>query len=167
LAIVVLVLWLATAIAGLTLLRAGGAARRSAAPQAVPTESMAGALVRTGAVPLTAEGKPPPGPHVRVSTPAGEHPLLEFSHPALAVTGIACWMMFTFVHYRALAWIAFVILVVTLLVGLGWLSRTRRSSRRHESQAWAFPSRLIWVHGLVAGCSIVLTVLTAVIASRG
>lgn len=166
-AIVVLVLWIATAGAGLSLLRAGGAARRAAAPQAVPSDSLAAALVRTGAVPLTAEGKPPPGPHVRVSTPPGEHPLLEFSHPALGVTGIACWMMFTFVHYRPLAWTAFVILVVTLLVGLGWLSRTRRSGRRQESQAWAFPSRLIWVHGLIAVCSIVLTVLTAVIASRG
>jgi hypothetical protein len=167
LAIVVLVLWLATASAGLTLLRAGGAARRAAASQAVPADSLAGALVRTGAVPLTADGKPPPGPHVRVVTPPGEHPLLEFSHPALAVTGIACWMMFTFVHYRPLAWIAFAILVATLLVGLGWLSRTRQSGRRHESHAWSFPSRLIWVHGLVAACSIVLTVLTAVTASRG
>jgi hypothetical protein len=167
LAIVVLVLWLATAAAGLTLLRAGGAARRAEAPQAMPADSLAGALVHTGAVPLTTEGKPPPGPHVRVSTPAGEHPLLEFSHPALGVTGIACWMMFTFVHYRPLAWIAFAILVATLLAGLGWLSRTRRSSARAETQAWAFPPRLIWVHGLVAACSIVLTVLTAVIASRG
>ena len=166
-AIVVLVLWLGTAAAGLTLLRAGGAARRAEAPRAVPADSLAGALVRTGAVPLTAEGKPPPGPHVRVSTPPGEHPLLEFSHPALAVTGIACWMMFTFVHYRPLAWIAFAILVATLLVGLGWLSRTRRSGRRQEAQAWSFPSRLIWLHGLVAACSIVLTVLTAVTASRG
>ena len=125
-------MWLATATAGLTLLRAGGAARRAAAPQAVPADSLAGALVRTGAVPLTAEGKPPPGPHVKVGTPPGEHPLLEFSHPALGVTGIACWMMFTFVHYRPLAWIAFAILVVTLLVGLGWLSRTRRSGGRQE-----------------------------------
>ena len=162
-----LVLWLATASAGLTLLLAGGAARRAAAPQAVPDDVLAGALVRTGAVPLTAQGKPPPGPHVRVGTPAGEHPLLEFSHPALGVTGIACWMMFTFVHYRPLAWIAFAILVATLLGGLGWLSRTRRSGRRQESQVWAFPPRLVWVHGLVAACSIVLTVLTAVIASRG
>jgi hypothetical protein len=170
LAIVVLILWLATATAGLTLLRAGGAARRAAAAaavQAVPADSLAGAVARTGAVPLTAAGTPPPGPHVRVSTPPGEHPLLEFSHPALAVTGIACWMMFTFVHYRPLAWIAFAILVATLLAGLAWLSRTRRSGARPEGLSWAFPSRLVWVHGLVAACSIVLTVLTAVIASRG
>ena len=169
-AVVVLVLWLATAVAGLTLLRAGSAARRatgSPAVQTVPAGSLAEAQVRSAAVPLTADGKPPPGPHVRVITPPGEHPLLEFSHPALAVTGIACWMMFTFVHYRPLAWIAFAILVATLLLGLGWLSQTRRPGQPQGSQAWSFPTRLIWVHGLVAACSIVLTILTAVTASRG
>jgi hypothetical protein len=171
LAIVVLILWLATATAGVTLLRAGGAARRAAAPpapavQTVPADSMAVAFARTGAVPLTADGKPPPGPHVRVTTPPGEHPLLEFSHPALAVTGIACWMMFTFVHYRPLAWIAVAILVATLLVGLGWLTRTRRSGQGQASARWSFPSRLVWLHGLVAACSIVLTVLAAVTAGR-
>jgi len=170
LAIVVLVLWLATAVAGVILLRAGGAARRaaaSAAParQSVPADAMAG--TRLAAVPLTPDGRPPPGPHVRVTTPDGEHPLLEFSHPALAVTGIACWMMFAFVHYRPLAWIAFAILVLTVLLGLGWLIRNRQAEGRQASAAWSFPPRLIWVHGLVAGSSLVLTVLTAIIAGRG
>jgi hypothetical protein len=74
--------------------------------------------------------------------------------------------MFTLVHYRPLAWIAFVVLVVTLLIGFGWLAYNRRSARRHASSAWSFPPRLIWLHGLVAACSITLTVLTAVTASR-
>ena len=162
-------MWLATAVAGVTLLRAGGAARRAtasaaAARQAVPADAMAGA--RLAAVPMTSDGRPPPGPHVRVATPDGEHPLLEFSHPALAVIGIACWMMFTFVHYRPLAWIAFAILLVTLLLGLGWLIRSRQAASHRASGAWSFPPRLIWVHGLVAGSSLVLSVLTAVLASR-
>jgi hypothetical protein len=169
LAIVVLVLWLATAVAGVTLLRAGGAARRaaaSAAParQAVAADAMAGG--RLAAVPLTPDGRPPPGPHVRVATPDGEHPLLEFSHPALAVIGIACWMMFAFVHYRPLAWISFAILVLTLLLGLGWLIRNRQAAGRQASATWSFPRRLIWAHGLVATSSLVLTVLTAVLASH-
>ncbi len=169
-AIVVLVLWLATAIAGVTLLRAGGAARRataSAAParQSVAADVMAG--TRLAAVPLTPDRRPPPGPHVRVTTPDGEHPLLEFSHPALAVIGIACWMMFTFVHYRPLAWISFAILVLPLLVGLGWLIRNRQAAGRQASATWSFPPRLIWVHGVVATSSLVLTVLTAILASRG
>jgi len=169
LAIVVLVLWVVTAIAGITLLKAGGAARRAAAAAMPVRESVAADVMagtRMAAVPLTPDGRPPPGPHVRVGTPDGEHPLLEFSHPALAVAGIACWMMFAFVHYRPLAWIAFAILALTLVVGLGWLIRNRQAASRRAAAAWSFPARLIWAHGLVATSSLVLTVLTALLASR-
>jgi hypothetical protein len=160
-AIVVLLLWFATAAAGLTLLRAGGSARQGAQPS-----PPAVAPARIGAIPLTADGKPPPVPRTRVATPAGDHPLLEFSHPALAITGIACWMMFTFVHYRPLAWIAVAVLAVTILIGLSWLVSGRRTVRRRGSPAPSFPPRLIWLHGLAAACSITLTVLAAVTASR-
>ena len=168
-AIVVLVLWLATAIAGVTLLRAGGAARRAAesaalARQTVPVEALAG--TRVAAVPMTPAGGPPPSPHVRVVTPDGEHPLLEFSHPALAVIGIACWMMFTFVHYQPLAWISFTILTVTLLLGLAWVARNLRAVSRGASAAWPFPPRLALVHGLMGASSLVLSVLTAIVASH-
>jgi hypothetical protein len=166
LAIFVLVLWLGTGVAGLTLLRAGGATRRavSGAPQPEPATV---AAQRIGALPLTAEGKPPPGPHIRVQVPAGQHPILEFSHPALAITGIACWTMFTFVHYRPMAWIAFAILVVTLLAGLGWLAVNHRAAAEQAPGAMTFPPRLVLTHGAVAGLSILLTVLTALTASRG
>lgn len=161
-AIVVLLLWFATAAAGLTMLGAGSAARRAAAVPDAP----AAAPVRIGAAPLTAEGKAPPIVHERVRTPDADHTLLEFSHIALAITGIACWMMFTFIHYRPLAWIAFVILVVTLLLGLSWLTTSRHAARQGRSPGWSFPPRLIWLHGLVAASSLTLTVLTAVTASR-
>lgn len=156
-----LLLWLGTAVAGFTLLRSGSVAR-----PAGPAASPAPAPVRVGAAPLTAKGVPPPIPHPQVSQAESARTLLEFSHPALAISGIACWMMFTFVHYRPLAWIAFVILLVTVLIGLGWLISSRRATRKQASGAWSFPPRLVWAHGLVATCSLVLTVLTAVIASR-
>jgi hypothetical protein len=207
-AIVVLALWIAAAVAGVTLLRAGGAARRAAA--SVPADSAAavsagavsagavsagavsagavsaGAVsagaaspvktgVRIGAVPMTAEGKPPPGPHVRVVSPAGEHPLLEFCHPALAVTGIACWLMFVLVHYRPFAWIAFGILVATMAVGLAWLVSTRGTVKHgavnhgavdpEAGARWTFPPRLVALHGLAVALAIALTVLTAISAS--
>jgi hypothetical protein len=165
-AIFVLVLWLATAVAGLTLLRAGGAARRPAG-QASQPEPVTIAAGRIGALPMTPDGKPPKGPHTRVQVPAGQHPILEFSHPVLAVTGIACWMMFAFIHYRPLAWIAFAILVVTLLAGLTWLRASRRADRAQTAGTRTFPPRLVLTHGLVAGGSILLTVLTALTASHG
>jgi len=161
LAIVTLVLWVITAAAGISLLSTGGAARRAAAART------AGPPARTGAIPLTEEGKPPPGPRATVATPPGEHPLLEFSHPALALTGLACWFMFVFVHYHPFAWISFGILVVTIGVGLSWLARNTRDARRHVSAAWTFPRRLVALHGLAAAIAITLTVLTALSASRG
>jgi hypothetical protein len=195
LAIVTLVLWVATAAAGVSLLSTGGAARRAAAAarsaseraaadQADQVSEMAGAgggtapaatpaatahtiaMARSKAVPLTAEGKPPPVPRVRVETPPGEHPLLEFSHPALAVVGLACWMMFTFVHYHPLAWISFGILVVTISLGLTWLTRNAQAVAQHARAAWQFPSKLVLAHGLGAAIAIALTVLTALTASR-
>ena len=166
-AVVVLVLWLGAAVAGVTLLRAGGAARRLAARERAPAGSIVTAPVRIGAVPLTAEGRPPPGPHVRVERPAGDHALLEFSHPALAVTGIACWFMFVLVHYQPFAWIAFGILLVTMAVGLGWLTTSRRAASSAADADWTFPPRLVLLHGLVVTLAIALTVLTAVSASHG
>jgi hypothetical protein len=163
LAIVTLVLWVITAAAGITLLATGGAARRAAAGVA----GTAGTPARSGALPLTDEGKPPPVPHPKVATPPGEHPLLEFSHPALALTGLACWFMFVFVHYHPFAWISLSILVVTIGVGLSWLARNTRDARRQASAAWRFPPRLVVLHGLAAAVAITLTVLTALSASRG
>lgn len=181
-AIVVLVLWFATAGAGVALLRAGGAARRVATAGAPAPGSLASRLpaqpslaaqpgpggpARIGAVPLTADGKPPPVPHVRVTTPAGEHPLLEFSHPALAVTGLAFWAMFTFVHYRPMAWTAVAIQLVTIALGLTWQARNNQASRRKAPAAWPFPGRLLTLHVSAAASSFVLAILAALVASHG
>ncbi len=168
-AIVTLVLWVITAAAGVSLLATGGAARRRrlAAVAAADSERPVTTPARSAALPLTPEGKPPPVPRVRVATPPGEHPLLEFSHPALALSGLAVWFMFTFIHYQPLAWIAFAILVVTIGAGLAWLVGNRRAARHHPSAAWTFPSRLILLHGTAAAIAITLTVLTALTATRG
>ncbi len=173
-----------TAAAGLALLRAGGAARRLAASTARRSAAAAGpAPVRIGAPPMTAEGKPPPVPRVRVTAPPGEHVLLEFCHPALALAGLACWFMFVLVHYRVLAWIALGILVVTIGAGLSWLAsgtrqaRARQAGTRQAGTAgqpvqpgqprWSFPPRLAGAHGLAAAVAVTLTVLTALSASHG
>ncbi len=185
-AILTLVLWFLTAAAGITLLRAGGTAAPAEAPEQVAEVASAatatvasttgtsttggstmGRAARSSAVPLTPEGLPPPVPHVRVRTRPGQHPLLEFAHPTLGITGGACWFMFTFVHYRPLAWIAFCILVVTIGVGLGWFVRNRGEVSSQVDGASHFPPRLIALHGGAAALSIALTVLTALIASHG
>jgi hypothetical protein len=163
LAITVLVLWVLTAAAGVSLLSTGNAARRLAAGPVRPAFGPA----RSAAVPLTDDGKPPPVPRTRVAAPPGEHPLLEFSHPALALTGLAFWFVFVLIHYRPLAWISFGVLVVTLGAGLSWLAANARAARRREGAARRFPPRLIVFHGLAAAVALALTVLTALSASHG
>jgi hypothetical protein len=184
-AIVALVLWVITAAAGVSLLGTGGAARRRAADQAAaaaaaesefaPAEVTPAAAegvrmgiipARSAAVPLTSEGKPPPGPKVKVAAPPGEHPLLEFSHPALAFAGLACWFMFVFVRYPPFAWISFCILMVAIAMGLTWMIHNVRAARHHVERAWNFPPRLVLLHGSAAAIAITLSVLTALSASH-
>ena len=191
-AIVALVLYVITAAAGVSLLGTGGAARRreaeAEAAEAASKEAGAGAettlatahatspaaeavrapglQARLAAVPLTAEGKPPPGPKVKVAAPPGEHPLLEFSHPALAVTGLACWFMYVFVRYTPFAWISFGILMVAIAIGLTWTVHNLRAARHRLKGAWHFPPRLVLLHGTAAAVAIVLSVLTALSASH-
>ena len=105
-------------------------------------------------------------PRTRVATPPGEHPLLEFSHPALALIGLAFWFVFVLIHYRPLAWISFGVLVVTLVAGLSWLAANALAARHREHAARSFPPRLIVFHGLAATVALALTVLTALAASH-
>jgi hypothetical protein len=192
-AIVALILWTVTAAAGVSLLGSGGAARRRAADQAAAEAASAAAEttlapaqttpaaaegvraagvraasgpVRSAAIPLTSEGKPPPVPKVKVAAPPGEHPLLEFSHPALALTGLACWFMYVFVRYTAFAWISFSVLMVTIAIGLTWLVHNKRAARQHVEGAWNFPPRIVLLHGTAAAVAITLSVLTALSASH-
>lgn len=191
-AIVALVLYVITAAAGVSLLGTGGAARRreaeAEAAEAASKEAGAGAettlaaahatspaaeavrapglQARLAAVPLTAEGKPPPGPKVKVVAPPGEHPLLEFSHPALALTGLACWFMYVFVRYTPFAWISFGILMVAIAIGLTWMVHNLRAARHRLKGAWHFPPRLVLLHGTAAAVAILLSVLTALSASH-
>lgn len=161
-AVAVLVLWILTAAAGLTLLITGKAGRRTAPDTPAP-----GVPVYTGGVQRTDDGQPPPIPRVKVHSAPGEHPLLEFSHPAIGIVGIGFWFIFVGTHDRALAWVAFGILVATIVAGLSWLASTTAARRRTAAARAAFPPRLIAVHGAAAAVTLALTVLTAVSASHG
>jgi len=161
LAIATLVLWMLNAGVGVTLLRAGNAARRVAGPARA-----AAAPARIPAIPLTEDGKPPRVPPAKVVAPAGEHPLLEFSHPALALIGLGFWFAFTLIHYQTFAWISIGVLVVTIGAGLSWLARNGLTARRRPPSARAFPPRLIVLHGLAATALIALTLFTALSAAH-
>jgi hypothetical protein len=142
------------------------AAAAGAAQTTAGAAQTAGAPARFAAIPLTEDGRPPPVPHVRVTAPPGEHPLLQFCHPALALIGFGFWLAFVLVHYRPLAWISFGILVITISAGLSWLTGNTLAARRRGA-AYGFPPRLIALHGLAAAATLALAVLTALTAGHG
>ena len=164
-AIAAMVLWLLTAAAGLTLLNTGGAARRAAARSA---RLAAREHARAGpvALPVGPDGKPVRPAPARVTAPPGEHPLVEFSHPALAVAGSACWLMYVLTGYPAMAWTSLAILAVAIGLGLAWVARTRRAAARPAGTSWAFPPRLIVLHGAAVAAAVTLSLLTVLVAAR-
>jgi hypothetical protein len=189
LAIAALVLWVLTAAAGLVLFIAGSAARRAGgeqAPghqreqgsgQAVPAPASAVTVppvqtpaARPGAPPGPGarRAEPPPIPRVKVHAKPGEHPLLEFCHPALGLIGMGVWFVYVGTRHAApLAWAAFGILVAAIAAGLSWLARNRLAARHGDRPAGAgFPPRLILLHGLAATATFALAVLTALAASH-
>jgi hypothetical protein len=122
---------------------------------------------RPGPAPAAPLDGPPPIPRVKVHATPGEHPLLEFSHPALGLVGLGCWFIFVGTHHQPLAWVAFGILVATIGAGLGWLARSTRAARRGRGTARpVFPPRLIIAHGVTAAGTLILAVLTALAASH-
>jgi hypothetical protein len=162
-AIAALVLWILTVTVGISVLVAGNRARHLVADPAPPIT-----LPRSAAPPVTEAGGPPPIPRTKVHATPGEHPLLEFLHPALGAVGLACWFLFVGLHYRPLAWVSLGIVVVVVAAGLGWLASNTLAARGGGSAARApFPPRLIMLHGLAATVTVLLAVLTAVSASRG
>ena len=102
----------------------------------------------------------------------GLRSLLEFAHPALAITGLAFWLGFTLVHNRALGWIAFGLVTATVCLGLTWFAANTRAARRNrespdqDEPAPSFGIRLVVLHGGAAAVTFVLAALTALVLSR-
>jgi len=161
-AIVVLVLWLFTAGAGLYLLLSSSLGRaRPAAPSSPPAPSpqpasvTQPASVAQPAVPATAAPAAPATqatPSRRAARRAARErwdppslvaarqapilpsarSLVEFAHPAGGLIGLGFWLGFTLIHNRVLGWIAFGLVAATACVGLGWFTANARAARRAD-----------------------------------
>jgi hypothetical protein len=197
-AIVVLVLWLFTAGAGFSLLISSNLGRsrpscdNTPAPATVAApSSLAAPATSTASASPAAPSSPagqapaaskrelrraarhrfdPPSLTAARQTPMvpGLRSLLEFSHPALAITGLAFWLGFTLVHNRALGWIAFGLVTATVCLGLTWFTANARAARRRDRDepAPSFGIRLVVLHGGAAAVTFVLAALTAVVLSH-
>jgi hypothetical protein len=178
-AIVVLVLWVFTAGAGLYLLLSSslGRARPNGpaepAPAAVPATT-APAVPAAQATPsrraarrVARERWDPPSLVAARQAPIlpSARSLVEFAHPAGGLIGLGFWLGFTLVHNRILGWIAFGLVAATACVGLGWFTANARAARRADPDhpAPSFAGRLVALHGTGAALTVALTALTALV----
>jgi hypothetical protein len=187
-AIVVLVLWLFTAGAGLYLLVTSnlGRARPAASTPAAtaPAEPATASVAQAAAAPPPSKREmqraardqfDPPSLIAAKSAPAvpGLRSLLEFAHPASATVGLGFWLGFTLVHNRALGWIGFGLVTVTVCLGLTWYTanaraagRTGRKGSPDNEPAPSFSTRLVILHGGAAAMTFVLAALAALVLGR-
>jgi hypothetical protein len=88
-------------------------------------------------------------------------PGLVFGHFALAAIGLVLWIIYVVANESALAWIAFVLLLVVALLGFTMFARWLpvRTADRAESR---FPLVVVAGHGILAATTLVLVLLTAI-----
>jgi hypothetical protein len=143
--IAAMLLWMITAGAGLYLLVAGRPGRPAGPPVAdgaavtEPAEAEAmtpvtvpasrptqAGIPQAAAEALAAGARVPPITHTRITTQPGQHPLLEFMHPALGLIGLGCWIAYVATKFGTFAWVSFGILLATIAAGLTWYTVNRR-----------------------------------------
>jgi hypothetical protein len=192
-AIVVLVLWAFTAIAGIVMLvtgnpgRIGGAgspaaaaaARAAAASSAQPVPASAGLAAAAPPAAAGAVSRPDPtGRNARdvwappslvaarqAALVPGLRSVAEFAHPAVAIVGLGFWLGFTLIHARILGWIGFGLSAAAVCMGLGWFASNARAAK-HPVPGLPTPSftgRLVALHGSGAALTITLAALTALL----
>src|SRR6184192_1335712 len=99
-------------------------------------------------------------------------PALILSHFGLAATGLVLWIIYVASDSEALAWIAFVLLLVVATIGFTmfaiWLQQRQRAAGAGETAApdeppeQNFPVPIVVLHGLLAAATLVLVFLAAV-----
>ena len=163
-----MVVWVLTAGIGIYLLAAGIAAQRQLAGDmgAAGGTAAAGSTATAGST-AAAGG----------AAAAQGSPLLEFTHPLLAVTGLTFWIFFVMTDDRLFAWIALGVVVAAVLAGLSWVVISRRAARLRAARrlgggepaaaGHSFPAHLVMIHGLAAACTLALVVISAATAVHG
>jgi len=173
-AIVVLVLWMFTAAAGIYVLVTSnlGRARPAVSPEPADLEAqLAPSISGAGRRETRRAARDrwdPPSLAAAKSAPVvpGFRSLMEFAHPACGIIGLAFWLGYTLVHARPLGWIAFGLVAVTACAGLSWFAANVRAARRPDlaEPPPSFNGRVIALHGAAAAVTLTLAALTALIA---
>jgi hypothetical protein len=95
-------------------------------------------------------------------------PPLVMSHFLLAATGLVLWIIYVVNDSGAVAWTAFVLLLVVALLGFTmfavWLRRRQAGMGAATTDTPAeqhFPVAIVGLHGLLAATTLVLVLLAA------
>jgi hypothetical protein len=98
-------------------------------------------------------------------------PPLIFSHFGLAALGLVLWIIYVATDSDALAWIAFVLLLVVAVLGftmfsIWWQRRQQRDVAKGADPAapaeQQFPVAIVGLHGLLAVTTVILVFLAAI-----
>ena len=95
-------------------------------------------------------------------------PPLILGHFALAATGLVLWIVYVASDSDALAWIAFVLLLVVALLGFtmlaAWLAQRGGATAAETSDAAGrnFPPAVVGLHGVLAATTLVLVFLATI-----
>lgn len=98
-------------------------------------------------------------------------PPLIMSHFLLAAAGLVLWIVYLFADKDVLAWIAFAVLLVVVLLGFTmfaiWVRRRQAHSKTGTTTPDTpaeqhFPASIVALHGLLAATTLVLVLLTAI-----
>ncbi|GAA2871464.1 hypothetical protein GCM10010517_31740 [Streptosporangium fragile] len=91
--------------------------------------------------------------------------LLVFTHPALAVSALACWIAYVLTLERTFAWLSFGVLAASALLGFVMFTRWLGGGRHARGAEQRFPTVAVLLHGIAGVTTFVLVLLTAAIAS--
>lgn len=156
-AIAALLLWMCTAAVGAYLLMS----------RVRPAGAEAGAEPVPVSVPEVRRPKdrfdPPSLVRAKNEPIPGVRALAEFAHPALAITGLAFWIIYVMSRDRVFAAIGLGIVVGAICAGLSWAAANARADKRGKRDALTFPRRVLALH---AGGAALTLLVTALIAAR-
>jgi hypothetical protein len=93
----------------------------------------------------------------------GMRALGEFTHPALAITGFAFWLLYTMVHDRIFAAIALGVILGAIAAGISFAVSNDRAAKKGKRDALSFSGRTLAFH--VAGATLTV-LLAALITAR-
>ena len=167
-AIVALALWTLTVAVGVYLLVSSTRLKPETAEEAtVPAREAAAVPAGGAAIPAPARKKrdqfDPPSLRAAKSEPVpGMRALAEFTHPALAITGFAFWLLYALAHDRIFAVIGLGIILGAIVAGVSWAVSNGRAAKREDSYALSFSGRALAFH--VAGAALTLLLVALITA---